>query len=125
MSFNLIIPCGLPQGENKYISLSKLDTLRLAAGRFIPKSYRITAMEKAEIKQIADYLKDLEEGLYEWDYRGITTQGQLTELYRIIKRLMDATFETKDQELKVLLATLEYKARKCKECIERRTGVRN
>ena len=28
------------------------------------------SMEKAEIKAIADYLKDLEEGLYEWDYRG-------------------------------------------------------
>jgi len=82
-------------------------------------------MEKAEIKRIGDYLKDLEEGLYEWDYRGITTQGHLTELYRIIKRLMDATFETKDQELKPLLATLEYKARKCKECIERRLAVRN
>ena len=82
-------------------------------------------MQKAEIKQIADYLKDLEEGLVEWDYRGITTQGQLTELYRIIKRLMDATFKTKDQELKVLLATLEYKAHKCKQCIEARTGVRN
>jgi hypothetical protein len=24
-------------------------------------------MKKAEIKHIADYLKDLEEGLYEWD----------------------------------------------------------
>jgi hypothetical protein len=33
------------------------------------------AMEKAEIKSIGDYLKDFEEGLYEWDYRGITTQG--------------------------------------------------
>ncbi len=82
-------------------------------------------MERAEIKRIADYLKDLEEGLYEWDYRGITTQGQLTELYRIIKRLMDATFKTKDQQLKPLLATLEYKARKCKQCIERRLAVRN
>lgn len=57
-------------------------------------------MERVEIKQIADYLKDLEEGLYEWDYRGITTQGQLTELYRIIKRLMHATFKTKDQRPK-------------------------
>jgi len=82
-------------------------------------------MEKAEVKRIADYLKDLEEGLYEWDYRGLTTQGQLTELYRIIKRLMDATFKTKDQELKPLLATLEYKARRCKQCIERRIAVRN
>jgi len=86
---------------------------------------RITSMDKVEIKWVADYLKDLEEGLYEWDYRGITTQGQLTELYRIIERLMDATFETKDQQLKVLLATLEYKARKCKECIEGRLAVRN
>ncbi len=31
------------------------------------KSSRIMAMQKAEIKQIADYLKDLEEGLVEWD----------------------------------------------------------
>ena len=90
-----------------------------------PKFRRITAMEKAEIKSIANYLKDLEEGLYEWDYRGITTQGQLNELYRIIKQLMDATYETKDQQLKPLLATLEYKARKCKQCIERRLAVRN
>ena len=89
------------------------------------KSHRIKAMERDEIKQIAAYLKDLEEGLVEWDYRGITTQGQLTKLYDIIERLMKATYETKDQELKPLLATLEYKARKCKQCIEARTGVRN
>lgn len=44
-------------------------------------------MEKVEIKRIADYLKDLEEGLYEWDYRGITTQGHLTELKVILCRL--------------------------------------
>ena len=53
-------------------------------------------MEKAEIKRIGDYLKDLEEGLVEWDYRGITTQGHLTELYRIIETLMNETFRTKD-----------------------------
>jgi len=82
-------------------------------------------MERAKIKQIADYLKDLEEGLYEWDYQGITTQGHLTKLYGIIEQLMKATYETKDQELKVFLATLEYKARTCKECIEARTGARN
>jgi len=46
------------------------------------KTHRIIMpMEKAEIKQIADYLKDLEEGLYERDYRGITKQGHLTKLY--------------------------------------------
>ena len=82
-------------------------------------------MEKAEIKRIGDYLKDLEEGLYEWDDRGLSTLGHLTRLYEIIERLMDASFETKDQQLKPLLATLEYKARKCKECIEKRLAVRN
>ncbi len=46
-------------------------------------------MEKGEIKRIGAYLKVLEEGLVEWDYRGITTQGQLTELYYIIERLGD------------------------------------
>ena len=29
-------------------------------------------MEKAEIKRIGDYLKDLEKGLVEWDYDHIT-----------------------------------------------------
>ncbi len=82
-------------------------------------------MEKAQVKQIGDYLKDLEEGLYEWDYRGITTLGHLTKLYQIIEQLMNATFKNKDKKLKVLLATLEYKARKCKICIERRLATRN
>ena len=86
---------------------------------------KIRDMEKAEIKHIGEYLKDLEEGLYEWDYRGITTQGHLTKLYQIIEQLMNATFKAKDKQLKVLLATLELKARKCKECIERRLAVRN
>lgn len=91
---------------------------------FKPFTNILMAMEKAEIKSVADYLKDLEEGLYEWDYRGVTTFGDLTKLYEIIQELMDATFRA-DQELKPLLATLKYKARKCKECIERRMAVRN
>ncbi len=61
-------------------------------------------MERAEIKAIGDYLKDLEEGLYEWDYRGMTALYRLPELYRIIKLLMDETFKAKDKQLKVLLA---------------------
>jgi len=63
--------------------------------------------------------------LYEWDYRGMTALYRLPELYRIIKLLMDETYKAKDKQLKVLLATLEYKARKCKICIERRLAVRN
>ncbi len=91
---------------------------------FRPESHRIMRMERAEIKCIADYLKDMEKGLYEWDYRGIATQQQLTKLYDIIKTLMNATFRTKNQQLQVLLATLERKGRKYKDCIERRLAVR-
>lgn len=82
-------------------------------------------MKRAEIKHIADYLKDLEEGLVEWDYRCLPTLGHLTELYKIIKALMDAAFKTQRPVIKVLLASLEYKARWCRECIERRLAVRN
>lgn len=68
----------------------------------------MVGLERAEIKLIADYLEGLEEGFYEWDYRG-----------------MNASYVTKEQQLKVVLATLEYKARKCKQCIEIRLAVRN
>ena len=92
---------------------------------FKPLSVRLWLMDKAEIKQIADYPKELEEGLYEWDYQGLLTLGELARLHEVIRRLMDATFKAKDQGLKVLLATLEYKARTCKDCIETRLAVRN
>lgn len=77
------------------------------------KIYIINRMERGQIKQIADYVKDLEEGLVEWDYDHTAMQTELPYLYQIIKRLMDATYKTDDQKLKPLLATLEYKARKC------------
>jgi hypothetical protein len=82
-------------------------------------------MERVEIKQIADYVKELEEGLVEWDYDRIAMQAELPYLYQVIKRLMDATYKTEDQKLKPLLAMIEYKARKCKKCIEDRLAVRN
>ena len=37
-------------------------------------------MERAEIKQIADYIKDLEEGLIEGDYQGLPEVRDLDEL---------------------------------------------
>jgi len=82
-------------------------------------------MEKAEIKKIADYLTDLEEGLDKHGYRGLTDLGHVTKLHLVIMRLMDAAFQTKDQQLKPLLVTLEMKARKCKDCIEARLAVMN
>ena len=82
-------------------------------------------MDKAEIKQFADHVKNLEEGLYEGDYRGLSTLGELARLHEVIRRLMDTTCTANDQGLKVLLATLEYKAWMCKDCIETRLAVKN
>jgi hypothetical protein len=77
-------------------------------------------MEEVEIKRIADYIEGLEEDLDEWDYQGTTTQRHLTKLHLTIEWLMDTIFKTEDQQLRALLATLESKARRCKQCIERR-----
>jgi hypothetical protein len=81
-------------------------------------------MDKAEVKQIADFLNEVHEGICEGDEEA-TMRLYLTELYRVIKRLMDATFAAQDQDLKVLLASLEYTARQYKHQIEERLGVRN
>ena len=80
-------------------------------------------MDKPEIEQIASLLNDVQEDLCEGDSDGLYLH--LTELYRVIQRLMDETFAAQDQELKVLLATLEYEARLCKGEIEGQLGVRN
>ena len=82
-------------------------------------------MERGEMKAIADYLGDLEEGLDLLDYQGPSTLGDLNRLHVIIAHLMKVTFETEDQGLKALLATLEYKARRCKQCVEDRLALKN
>ena len=74
-------------------------------------------MDKAEVKQIADFLIDVREDLYEGE-GDAALRLNLTELCRVIRRLMDATFATRDQELKVLLAGLEDEVRLRKQEIE-------
>ena len=81
-------------------------------------------MDKAQIQKIADFLIEVREAICEGDGDG-TLRLHLTALYQLIQRLMDATFAAQDQELKVLLASLEYEARLCKQEIEGRLGVRN
>ena len=87
-------------------------------------SHIITYMEKAEIKRMNNFLNDVHEGLCEGDETA-TMQLQLTELYKVIKTLMDETFKAKDQQLKIALALLEKRAREYKQEIERRPAVRN
>ena len=81
-------------------------------------------MQEPEIQQTASFLKRVRSDLCE-SGGDATLHMHLTELYRVIQRLMDATSATQDQGLKMLLATLEKQARECKQEIERRLGVRN
>jgi hypothetical protein len=67
-------------------------------------------VNKADIHQIVTLLNDMREGIRE----GEACPMQLTELYRVIRLLMDATFVTEHQRVKVLLASLEYRARQYK-----------
>lgn len=84
----------------------------------------LSPMDKSEVRQIVAFLGDVREGLYEGD-EVVTMQLQLTELLRVIKRLMDATSATKDQRRKVFFATLELRARQYREQLEERLGTRN
>ena len=81
-------------------------------------------VDKAEVQRIADFLIDVREDLCEGEGNA-ALRLHLTELYRLIGRLMAATGATQDQELKVLLAGLEYEARLRKQEIDGRLGVRN
>jgi hypothetical protein len=75
-------------------------------------------------RRLADFLSDVYEGICEGD--DVTTmQMQLTELYRVIRLLMNETFKAQDQDVNVLLASLEYRARPCKQTLEERLGARN
>ena len=86
-------------------------------------------MERDELKQIVDYLRELEEEVEkeynERHYRGLFCLQDLNMLYSIIKYLMDSTYMNDDRQLKPLLTILEYRARKCKDHIERALAVKN
>ena len=77
------------------------------------------------IKYIADYINNLEQELYDWDGDATQWQKELTMLHPMIEMLMKLTFEEKDSSMRSLLACIEYKARRCRECILERTGMIN
>ena len=81
-------------------------------------------MNPKEIKQIESLLSDVQEGLCEGDELA-TMQVQYNELYQVIRRLMDATFEATDKDTKVRLASLEYKARQYLEMLQDELAMNN
>ena len=74
---------------------------------------------------IAIYIDDLEESMYEWDDSPASWLLELGKVQSIIKQLMDDTSKEADKNKRVMFAMLEYKARLIRECIIRRTQMEN
>ena len=78
-----------------------------------------------ETKPTFDYLKELEEQLSEFELSDVEMTLEMHTLYKLIEKLMDMTFKSKDDKMKVRLALLEKKARECHDCIKSRLVVQN
>jgi len=78
-----------------------------------------------EIIPTLEYLKELEEQLYEFELSNVEMTLEMHNLYKLIEQLMDMTFESRDDNMKVQLAVLEKKARECSDCIKSRLAIQN
>ena len=75
--------------------------------------------------EIAIYIDDLEEALYEWDDGPISWHCELEKVQNIIKQLMDDTFNEPNPTDRTILACLESRARRIRDCILRRNQMKN
>jgi len=76
-------------------------------------------MDKHELKAIQGFLSTVGESL-EGGRNGVALPDRLSELYRIIQRLMHARLGTGSLKVKVYMATLEREARRYRRRIEAR-----
>ncbi len=82
-------------------------------------------MTTEELQEIIDFVNESTEALYEYDGDADTWQIELAKLHDIIVSLMDASAQSRVEDYRVLLASVEYKARKERECILRRLSMGN
>lgn len=69
--------------------------------------------KRANIAEITEYVKDLEEGLVEWDLNTIAMMVQISYVYEAIMALMAVSISEPDPKKRAVLAAVEYKARRC------------
>jgi hypothetical protein len=81
-------------------------------------------MERAELKRIDQYIKDIEINLEQLSTQSIAPERHLTKLHLVIERLMHISGDTEDVQLKTSLTSLELRARGCMRRIETRLTVR-
>lgn len=74
---------------------------------------------------IIDYINELEEQLYEWDGSLVNWQMELGTIHNIIKILTQQSFESTDPLRKTIIAKLEYRIRRIRYCILRRSRMTN
>ena len=82
-------------------------------------------MTTTQLQQIIDYVKETEEALANWDMDSLAMQTELPKLHQTIEQLMKASADSDEEDFRVLLAAVEKKARDCRNCCLRRTGMRN
>ena len=84
-------------------------------------------MTNTQIKNLAEYIIDLEEALQNSFYDAMAMKNQLPIIYQKIEFLMGVISNTpaEDGEMKVVLVSMEMKLRKCLDCVKSRTGVNN
>lgn len=82
-------------------------------------------MTNTQIHELAQYIIDLEDGLY--DYDAIAMKTELPIICQKAELLISEISNTpaEDTEMKVVLASMELKLRGCLDCIKNRTGANN
>ena len=78
-------------------------------------------MKQAEIEEIADFIDETTELVVGWNYDASSLRAELAKLHKIIGQLMQAGAQTKEPEMKTVLADLETKARNCRKLIFRQS----
>jgi hypothetical protein len=81
-------------------------------------------MGKVEVQQIAGFLVECQEALYEWDSADRMTL-YLHRLYEVSQQIRAAVPDRNDWDVRFALVLAARKTRRLRQEIERRLGVRN
>jgi hypothetical protein len=82
-------------------------------------------MDRNDHLIIAEFLKELEESIFERDDGPVSWHCERETVQNIIKQLMVDTFNETNPTDRSRLALLEYKARKIRDCIFKRNQMKN
>lgn len=82
-------------------------------------------MDTEKITPFLRYVVKLEARISCWDRDVVHWQNELPILHKKIEELMELTSEEKEGAQRSLLAFLEMRARKCRDTILSKTGLKN